>query len=217
MKSHDERIRKMFEKAKELSENQVTETSNMDADIKAFFIKWENLYTMYVLLQVCVRVYVCMCAHMCVCVYIYIVHLLRYLIEFNTFRLSQRLTEISAIDRTPPKKYIEAVNSLKSFIDNVEGVLLSEHIIISDEKIMEEQIKRFKNIQNSLKEQEETFKYVNSTGQDLIAKINDDSSGQRLKDELQDLNTKWSDIPIILEEKQQTLTKGKKINIHTIL
>lgn len=46
MKSHDERIRKMFEKAKELSENQVTETSNMNADVKAFFTKWENLYAM---------------------------------------------------------------------------------------------------------------------------------------------------------------------------
>lgn len=91
----------------------------------------------------------------------------------------------------------------------MEGVLLSEHVVISDEKTMEEQIKKFKAIQSSLKEQEQTFKYVNSTGQDLIAKINDDSLGQRLKDELQDLNTKWSDIPIILEEKQQSLAKGK--------
>jgi len=140
---------------------------------------------------------------------IYIINLY-YLIEYNTFRLSERLTEITnAIDRTPPKKYIEAVTNLMSFINNVEGFLLSEHIIMSDEKIMEEQIKRLKNIQSSLKEQEEIFRYVNSTGQDLIAKISDDSSGQRLKDELQDLNTKWSDIPIILEEKQQALTKGK--------
>ncbi|XP_018043564.1 PREDICTED: dystrophin isoform X9 [Atta colombica] len=170
MKSHDERIRKLVEKAKELSENQVaiTETNSMDTDVKAFFVNWENLYTM----------------------------------------LSERLTEITnAIDRTPPKRYIEAITNLMSFINNVEGFLLSEHIIMSGEKIMEEQIKRFKNIQNSLKEQEETFKYVNSAGQDLIAKINDDSLVQRLKDELQDLNTKWSDIPIILEEKQQTLIK----------
>ncbi|XP_012055807.1 PREDICTED: dystrophin, isoforms A/C/F/G/H-like [Atta cephalotes] len=170
MKSHDERIRKLVEKAKELSENQVaiTETNSMDTDVKVFFVNWENLYTM----------------------------------------LSERLTEITnAIDRTPPKRYIEAITNLMSFINNVEGFLLSEHIIMSGEKIMEEQIKRFKNIQNSLKEQEETFKYVNSAGQDLIAKINDDSLVQRLKDELQDLNTKWSDIPIILEEKQQTLIK----------
>ncbi|XP_018351021.1 PREDICTED: dystrophin, isoforms A/C/F/G/H isoform X8 [Trachymyrmex septentrionalis] len=170
MKSHDERIRKLVEKAKELSENQVaiTETNSMDTDVKAFLVNWENLYTM----------------------------------------LSERLTEITnAIDRTPPKRYTEAIANLMSFINNVEGFLLSEHIFMSGEKIMEEQIKRFKNIQNSLKEQEETFKYVNSIGQDLIAKINDDSLAQRLKDELQDLNTKWSDIPIILEEKQQALTK----------
>lgn len=131
------------------------------------------------------------------------------ILKCNIFRLSERLTEVNnAIDRTPPKKYTDAVTSLISFINNVESVLLSEHVVISDEKTMEEQIKRFKAIQNSLKEQEQTFKYVNSTGQDLIAKINDDS-GQRLKDELQDLNTKWSDIPIILEEKQQSLAKGK--------
>ncbi|KAL0109182.1 hypothetical protein PUN28_014342 [Cardiocondyla obscurior] len=171
MKSYDERIKNILEKAKELSDNEaaIAETSNIEMDVKAFFAKWENLYAM----------------------------------------LAERLTEISnAIDRTPPKKYIEAVTNLISFINNVEGVLLLEHIIMSDETIMQDQIKRFNDIQSSLKEQEEIFKYVNSTGQELIAKINDDSSGQRLKDELQDLNTKWSDIPVILEEKQQTLIKN---------
>lgn len=46
MKSHEERIRRMIEKARELLENQVatTETSNMDTDVKAFFANWENLY-----------------------------------------------------------------------------------------------------------------------------------------------------------------------------
>ncbi|XP_014483281.1 PREDICTED: dystrophin-like [Dinoponera quadriceps] len=170
MKSHDERIRKMLEKANELSLNQVasTESSDIDSDINIFSINWDKLYTM----------------------------------------LSERLTEVNnAIDRTPPKRYTEAVSNLTLFINNVEGVLLSEHVIVSDEKAMVEQMKRFRDIQNSLKEQEETFRYVNSTGQDLIAKMNDDSTAQRFKDELQDLNTKWSDIPVILEEKQQNLVK----------
>lgn len=147
----------------------------------------------------------------------HVIYLLCYLIEYNTFRLSERLAEISnAIDRTPPKKYIEAVANLTSFINNLESALLSEHVIMSDEKTMEEQTRRFKNIQSSLKEQEEIFKYVNTTGQDLIEKINDDSSAQRFKDELQDLNTKWSDIPIILEEKHQTLAKGEKKDIRNM-
>lgn len=48
MKSHEERIRKLVEKIKELSENQVaiTETNNMDTDVKAFLVNWENLYIM---------------------------------------------------------------------------------------------------------------------------------------------------------------------------
>lgn len=48
MKSHDERIKKMLEKANELSLNQVasTESSNIDSDIKIFSINWDKLYTM---------------------------------------------------------------------------------------------------------------------------------------------------------------------------
>lgn len=47
MKSHDERIKNMFEKANELSENQVAiESSNLDIDVKAFSTNWEKLYTM---------------------------------------------------------------------------------------------------------------------------------------------------------------------------
>lgn len=50
MKSHDERIRKMFEKAGELSENQVAvaESGKVDDDVKAFSANWEKLYTMWV-------------------------------------------------------------------------------------------------------------------------------------------------------------------------
>lgn len=48
MKSHDERIKNMLEKANELSENQIaiTESSNVDVDIKAFSTNWEKLYTL---------------------------------------------------------------------------------------------------------------------------------------------------------------------------
>ncbi|XP_015432799.1 PREDICTED: dystrophin-like [Dufourea novaeangliae] len=123
--------------------------------------------------------------------------------------LSERLTEINeAVDKTPPKKYIDSVADLTSFINNVESTLLSEHIVMSDNQTMAEQLKKFSDLQDSLKEHQEIFNYVNSVGQELIMKTGGDSQGQRLKDELQDLNTKWSDIPIILEERQQNLLKG---------
>ncbi|KAG7201714.1 hypothetical protein KM043_004438 [Ampulex compressa] len=170
MKSHEDRIKKLLTKAKDLTENPhaAAESSNVDADAQTFITSWEKLHK----------------------------------------ALSERLTEINnAIDKTPPKKYTEAVAKLTSFINNVEGVLLSEHTVISDDKTMEEQSKKFKDLQESLKGHQETFAYVNATGHDLITKINGDAQGERLKDELQELNTKWSDVPIILEERQQNLLK----------
>ena len=113
-----------------------------------------------------------------------------------------------AVDKTPPKRYTDAVANLTSFINNVESMLLSEHIVMSDDKTMTEQLQKFNDLQNSLKEHQEIFSYVNSVGHELIMKTSGDCQGQRLKDALQDLITKWSDIPIILEERQQNLLKG---------
>ncbi|XP_026673757.1 dystrophin, isoforms A/C/F/G/H isoform X3 [Ceratina calcarata] len=169
MKSHEERIKRLLDKAKELSENQTAhEFINLNADMEPFVVSWEKLYKV----------------------------------------LSDRLTELNdAVDKTPPKKYMDTVDNLTSFINNVESVLLSEHIVMSDDKTMMDQLQKFSDLQNSLKEYQEMFNYVNSVGHELIMKTNGDTQGQRLKDALQDLNTKWSDIPIILEERQQNLLK----------
>lgn len=50
MKSHEERIKKLLEKAKELPENQTmylfgsNETINLNEDIQMFVCNWEKLY-----------------------------------------------------------------------------------------------------------------------------------------------------------------------------
>lgn len=48
MKSHEERIKKLLEKVKELSENQIgiNETVNLNTDIQTFVCSWEKLYKM---------------------------------------------------------------------------------------------------------------------------------------------------------------------------
>ncbi|XP_014615296.1 PREDICTED: dystrophin-like [Polistes canadensis] len=126
--------------------------------------------------------------------------------------LSDRLNEITdKIEKIPPKKYTESITNLMTFVNNVESLLLSEHTIISDKKIMEEQVKKFLDLANTLKEYQDMFDYVNSTGHELITKTTDDTQAQKLRNELQDLNTKWSDIPIILEERQQNLLRDIKL------
>ena len=48
MKSHEERIKKLLEKIKELSENQTSgnETVNLNIEIQTFVSNWEKLYKM---------------------------------------------------------------------------------------------------------------------------------------------------------------------------
>ncbi|XP_049782226.1 dystrophin, isoforms A/C/F/G/H-like, partial [Schistocerca cancellata] len=123
-------------------------------------------------------------------------------------RLTEKQTELtSAIDRTPPKKYLEAKEALMKWVHNVEGVLLSEHAVVSDITTMEDQLQKFRELQNTIDEQQDSFEYVNKTGQELIQHAGSEAQSQRLREELQDLNTRWSDIPAILEERQCRLTK----------
>lgn len=134
-------------------------------------------------------------------------------------RLSDRLNELSeSIDKALPKKYNETMATLLEFINNVEGVLLSENAVMTNEAIMEEQCNVFKDLEKQLSSHRETFVYVNFIGQELIAKTsNGNPLIQKIKEELQDLNTKWSDIPIFLQERQQKLSNGDCLTLPLFL
>lgn len=120
------------------------------------------------------------------------------------FSMSDRAQRLAA-DKNPPKKYVETITSLMSFVNNIESVLLSEHAVMSDEKTMRNRVERFEEFRKSLQDHSNDFDYVNKVGQDLIAKTSDEALSQRIREELQDLNTKWSDLPIILDERLQKL------------
>lgn len=48
------------------------------------------------------------------------------------------------MDKSPPQKYLEAMEALMKWVHNVEGVLLSEHAIVADTAVMEDQLQKFK-------------------------------------------------------------------------
>lgn len=61
------------------------------------------------------------------------------------FRFAERQTELSnAIDKSPPKKYLEAMEALMKWVHNVEGLLLSEHAVVAEMAVMKDQLKKFK-------------------------------------------------------------------------
>ncbi|PSN29971.1 hypothetical protein C0J52_24408 [Blattella germanica] len=108
-------------------------------------------------------------------------------------RLAEKQTELSnTVDKSPPKKYLEAMEALMKWVHNVEGVLLSEHAVVADIAIMEDQLQKFKELQKTIEEQQNSFHYVNTTGQELIHRAGSETQSQRLKDELQELNTRWN-------------------------
>lgn len=122
-------------------------------------------------------------------------------------KLNDRFAELSSIiDNNPPKKYTETIKYLLSFINDVGKILSSEQTVLTNEKTMEEQFKKFQQLQDSVKENQDKFDYVDSTGKELLLKFEGKSELEKLKNELQDLNTKWSDVPIILDERQQKLS-----------
>nr|CAD7448133.1 unnamed protein product [Timema bartmani] len=127
-------------------------------------------------------------------------------------RLAERQTELSSVmDRTPPKKYLEAMEALMKWVHSVEGLLLSEHAVVSDADTMKDQLQKFQELQTAIEEQQGSFDYVNLTGQDLIRRAGpSDAQIERLRNELQDLTARWSDIPVILEERQSKLAQDIK-------
>jgi len=60
------------------------------------------------------------------------------------YRLAEKQTELNnAVDRSPPQKYLEAMDALMKWVHNVEGVLLSEHAVVADIAVMEDQLQKF--------------------------------------------------------------------------
>lgn len=63
-------------------------------------------------------------------------------------------------------------------------------------------------MQKSVNDRRDTLEMVNTFGQEILEKLNNETAAERLTEELQDLNTRWSDIPVLLDERILKLQKG---------
>lgn len=63
-------------------------------------------------------------------------------------------------------------------------------------------------MQKSVNDRRKTLEMVNTLGQNILLKLNNEASAERLTEDLQDLNTRWSDIPVLLDERILKLEKG---------
>lgn len=73
---------------------------------------------------------------------------------------------------------------------------------------MQNQLAKFKQLQESSTEFVDKLNYVNSVGEEFILKSENDSATRNFKTELEDLNHRWPNVIATLEERQQKLIKG---------
>lgn len=75
-------------------------------------------------------------------------------------------------------------------------------------KVLTSQLEQLKEMQKSVNDRRDTLEMVNTLGQDILEKLNSEIAAEHLTEDLQDLNTRWSDIPVLLDERILKLQKG---------
>jgi len=85
---------------------------------------------------------------------------------------------------------------------------LGEPVLINYSKVLTNQLEQLKEMQKSINDRRNTLEMVNTLGQDILEKLNNEIAAERLTEDLQDLNTRWSDIPVLLDERILKLQKG---------
>ncbi|KAK2570584.1 Dystrophin [Acropora cervicornis] len=114
----------------------------------------------------------------------------------------------AALESGPPKQFLSTMDAVLLKIKNMESQLGSE-FLISDTASLEEQLKKFKQLQVSMAEQQKNMDYLNSTGDKFVKSLPRQRSEQ-LRTKLADLNDKWRDINLHAEKRQNQV--GKAVN-----
>ncbi|KAF4520358.1 hypothetical protein B566_EDAN009881, partial [Ephemera danica] len=106
-------------------------------------------------------------------------------------QLQRRQGELSAAQkRGPSRDFLQGLAELLTWLRDSELALQEETVSLNEEKIKE--------LQRSFEERRGNFENVNAAGHEYVASATDAES---LRTQLQELNTRWSDLPVLLEER----------------
>ncbi|XP_022178731.1 dystrophin, isoforms A/C/F/G/H-like isoform X1 [Myzus persicae] len=123
--------------------------------------------------------------------------------KFSTYEIQAKLSQ----ETNSNSKFKESKEELTGWINKLEGVLLGEPVLMNYSKVLTNQLEQLKEMQKSVNDRRDTLEMVNTLGQDILEKLNSEKAAERLTEDLQDLNTRWSDIPVLLDERILKLQK----------
>ncbi|KAL3212840.1 hypothetical protein MRX96_007875 [Rhipicephalus microplus] len=111
------------------------------------------------------------------------------------------------LERAPPPKLLEAVDALEAWIRSVQQALESEKFHVNTMEVMEDQLQKYKEMQETVDEEESNLQYVTSTGKEMLRKEPDAPWARELRDKLHSLGNCWERVRSLLKERLQFLRK----------
>ncbi|XP_059471698.1 dystrophin, isoforms A/C/F/G/H isoform X9 [Neocloeon triangulifer] len=116
--------------------------------------------------------------------------------EFVMMGLQRKLEDLLAEQSKGPSEEF-----LKELQDLLNWLRASELALQDDSLAPQQQQAQLNEMQSGLKERHEKFEIINSTGHECVSYTAESFSKESLRQQLQELNTRWSDLPVIIEEK----------------
>ncbi|KAK2181696.1 hypothetical protein NP493_384g04000 [Ridgeia piscesae] len=110
-----------------------------------------------------------------------------------------------ALEKAPPKTYLEAMAALLKWIEGVELLLQSEPFQVTDSATMEEQVLQYRDLQGDIQDHMSNLEYLNNTGNSLVQKAPTEEKVAKLEADLKTLNSRWNDISTAVDERVDKL------------
>ncbi|KAK7483287.1 hypothetical protein BaRGS_00025454, partial [Batillaria attramentaria] len=114
---------------------------------------------------------------------------------------------IEALEKAPPRTYLEAMAVLLKWVGDLESVLQSEKVQLGSVKSMDYQLDMYKELMRDIEDHTANQEYINKTGRELIARSLPDKAGSLEKD-LASLNSRWLAVTTTIEQRQARLEKA---------
>ncbi|KAK3089530.1 hypothetical protein FSP39_004327 [Pinctada imbricata] len=114
---------------------------------------------------------------------------------------------VEALEKAPPKTYLEAMGALMKWISDMERVLDTEEFVVVGCDVMEEQLTQYRSLQADLQEHQSSLKYINTTGQELLSKASGEKADTLDKD-LRNINARWQHVSDVIDQRLDKIEKA---------
>lgn len=113
----------------------------------------------------------------------------------------------SSLTSGPPPKLVNSVSVLENWIRNVDRTLLGDSIALTSLDVMEEQIKKYTDIEATVNKEEANLHDLNNTAEDLLRAEQQQPWADSFERQLSKMNKCWHNVTNTLADRIRILAK----------